>query len=96
MRDVSTQAPDSSSGRPPIQIHELEGVTILSAKLIVDKDGKDALVLNGDDGTSVTVNVRQVAGSEAFLEVSGENVLMGDDDDEPPLNREHIPGQIGF
>ncbi len=77
----TTQGTDSSAGRPPVHIHELEGLTILSARLIVGDDGKDALVLDGDDGTSVVVNVRQPPGEAAFLEVSGENVLRQIDED---------------
>lgn len=75
MVSVSTQGPDSPTGRPPVLIPELEGVTILSAKLIVDEDGKDALVLDGDDGTSIVVAMRQEPGTEPFLEVSGQNIL---------------------
>ncbi|MEC5387990.1 hypothetical protein VVD49_19820 [Uliginosibacterium sp. H3] len=80
MPDISSQPPDSSPRRPPIDIHELEGLTILRARLIIDADGKDALLLDGDDGTSVTVNLRQKGRSKAFLEVSGENVLMPGED----------------
>jgi hypothetical protein len=75
MRHVSAQNPDSPKHRPPIEIHEMEGLTIVSAKLIIDEEGRDALVLNGDDGTSVVVAVRQEEGTDAFLEVSGENLL---------------------
>jgi hypothetical protein len=80
MQNVSRRGHDSSPGRPPIEIHELEGVTILHAKLIVDKDGKDALLLDGDDGTSVSVKLHQEPGAKAFLEVSGENALIKDSD----------------
>ncbi|HSD38325.1 MAG TPA: hypothetical protein VLC92_12500 [Rhodocyclaceae bacterium] len=78
MPNLSRQDHDSSPARAPVLIHELEGVTILRAKLIVAEDGKDALLLDTDDGTSVIVSLRQEAGANAFLEVSGENVLMGD------------------
>jgi len=82
MLGSTTQGPDSSAGRPPIQIHELEGLTILSARLIIGEDGRDALVLDGDDGTSVVVNMRQPPGEAPFLEVSGENVLKRHEDDD--------------
>ncbi|MDB5815913.1 MAG: hypothetical protein JWM03_1927 [Rhodocyclales bacterium] len=75
MMNTAAQGTDTSTSRPPIRIRELEGLTILSARLIIGEDGKDALVLDGDDGTSVVVNVRQEAGEDPFLEVSGENVL---------------------
>jgi hypothetical protein len=80
MPNLSRRGHDFSAGRPPIEIHELEGVTILHAKLIVDEDGKDALLLDGDDGTSVSIKLRQEPGANAFLEVSGENVLIDDSD----------------
>lgn len=84
MTHISSPNPDFTQGRPPIQIYELEGLTILSARLIVNEEGKDALVLDGDDGTNVVVSVRQEPGAAPFLEVSGENVLNASADDEIP------------
>jgi hypothetical protein len=75
MQHVSAQNPDPAKRQPPIEIHEMEGMTIINAKLIVDEEGRDTLVINGDDGTSIVVAVHQEEGTAAFLEVSGENLL---------------------
>ncbi|MDB5801039.1 MAG: hypothetical protein JWL63_1978 [Rhodocyclales bacterium] len=75
MQEIAARGREFAGNRPPVEIPELEGVTIISARLIVSDDGRDALVLDGDDGTSVVINVRQAPGEAPFLEVSGENVL---------------------